>query len=192
MNSQFRHESVAPIMTFAIAKRGPTPSANSKPSTKRKLHETCSPLSKPIALSQELPTKSRPSHSTGVQAELRFSSAATIWCETATGTRLVAQKQSTRLITGRRRSVTCRDDSLSPGGYGEQASLCSGSKAWPVLFNSTLTKGITLRTPLRFQSRLLIRRSYKPDRAQRRRLTVNFRPTLRFAVRWRTMTAKRN
>ena len=31
-----------------------------------------------------------------------------------TGTRLVAQKQSTRLITGRRRSITCRDDQLWP------------------------------------------------------------------------------
>ena len=48
--------------------------------------------------------------------------------------------------------------------------------------HSTLTNGIILKTPVRYQSRLLIRRCYKPDRAQWRPLGVTFRPTQRFVV----------
>ena len=39
-----------------------------------------------------------------------------------------------------------------------------------------------MKTPIRFQSRLLIRRSYKPARAQWRALNISFRPTPRFVV----------
>jgi hypothetical protein len=40
-----------------------------------------------------------------------------------------------------------------------------------------------MKTPVRFQSRLLIRRSYKPGRRNRRALGVTFRPTSAFAVK---------
>ncbi len=40
-----------------------------------------------------------------------------------------------------------------------------------------------MKTPIRFQSRLLIRRSYKPGRFNRRALGITFRPTARFAVK---------
>src|SRR5207244_1243173 len=44
--------------------------------------------------------------------------------------RPVAQKQSTRLITGRRRSVTCRDDQLPPTSHGRARVLqLAGSPA---------------------------------------------------------------
>ena len=43
----------------------------------------------------------------------RVPSRETVWLETAINHRLVAQKQSARLITGRTRSVTCRDDQPS-------------------------------------------------------------------------------
>jgi hypothetical protein len=39
-----------------------------------------------------------------------------------------------------------------------------------------------MKTPIRLQSRLLIRRSYKPERAMRRRLGIAFRPTRPVAV----------
>ena len=38
-------------------------------------------------------------------------------------------------------------------------------------------KGITVKTPLRFQSQLLLRRSYKPARIRRRTLGITFQPT---------------
>src|SRR5438552_13785607 len=78
-------------------------------SKERKSYATCYPIPKPVALPQELQTKSCHSHPTGPEAELHFSSNATVRFETATGTRFVAQQQSTRPITGRRRIVTCRD-----------------------------------------------------------------------------------
>ena len=40
-----------------------------------------------------------------------------------------------------------------------------------------------MKTPIRFQSRLLTRRSYKPARTGRRNLGVTFRPAPRFAVK---------
>ena len=40
-----------------------------------------------------------------------------------------------------------------------------------------------MRTPIRFQSRLLVRRSYKPGRASRRALGIKFRPAARFTVK---------
>src|SRR5687768_5434010 len=54
-------------------------------------------------------------------------------CVTTASTRLVAQKQSTRLITGRRRSVTCRDDH----------------------FFKPSTKGNPMKPVIRYQSQLL-------------------------------------
>src|SRR2546426_5807123 len=84
----------------------------------RKSYATCYPLPKPVALSQELQTKSCHPNPTGHGAELHFSSDATVWFKAAIGTRLVAQEQSARLISGRPRSVTARDDHPSPVGYG--------------------------------------------------------------------------
>jgi hypothetical protein len=40
-----------------------------------------------------------------------------------------------------------------------------------------------MRTPIRFQSRLLVRRSYKPIRGNRRALGIIFRPGSRLAVK---------
>src|SRR5207249_3594282 len=85
------------------------PTLNHNPQRKE-TYATCYPLPKPVALSQELQTKSCHPHPTDREAELHFSADATFRFETTAGNRLVAQKQSTRLITGRRRSVTCRDD----------------------------------------------------------------------------------
>ena len=76
----------------------------------RKSYATCHPLPKPVALSQELQTKPNYPNPTGHEAELHFSSDATVRFEAAIGTRLVAQEQSARLISGRPRSVTARDD----------------------------------------------------------------------------------
>ena len=39
-----------------------------------------------------------------------------------------------------------------------------------------------MKTPVRFQSRLLTRRSYKPARASRRSLGITFRPTQSIVV----------
>ena len=39
-----------------------------------------------------------------------------------------------------------------------------------------------MKTPIRFQSRLLIRRSYKPARTQRRALGITFRPARPFGL----------
>ena len=119
-----RYELAAPVLKTGSARAEvgalPTPSAilavfqqSTTTVNERKSHETGHPLSKPIALSQELQTDSCHSHPNADEAERCFSSHATVWFETATGTRLVAQKQSPRLITGRRRSVTCRDDQPS-------------------------------------------------------------------------------
>ena len=72
--------------------------------------------------------------------------------------RPVAQKQSTRLITGRRRSVTCRDDH----------------------FFKPSTKENPMKPVIRYQSQLPFRKSYKPDRLIRVRLAQRavkgFRP----------------
>src|SRR5205814_107895 len=76
----------------------------------RKSYATCYPLPKPVALSQELQTKPCHSDPTGHEAELHFSSDATVWFKAAIGTCPVAQEQSARLISGRPRSVTARDD----------------------------------------------------------------------------------
>ena len=109
-----RYKLAAPVLKTGSARAEvgaiPTPSAIFQNLKRKESHEARSPLSKPIALSQELPTQSRPSYPSGGEAQLRVPSDTAIWCEAATGTRLVAQEQSTRLITGRRRSVTCRDD----------------------------------------------------------------------------------
>lgn len=85
--------------------------------------------------------------------------------------RLVAQKQSTRLITGRRRSVTCQDDqpSLSELRLGEPVS------------HPTLNERKAMKPVIRSQSQLLFRKSFKPDRTIRIRLAAKailvFRPT---------------
>jgi hypothetical protein len=39
-----------------------------------------------------------------------------------------------------------------------------------------------MKSPIRFQSRLLIRRSFKPERVTRRRLGIAFQPTRPVAV----------
>ena len=39
-----------------------------------------------------------------------------------------------------------------------------------------------MKNPIRFQSRLLIRRSYKPERIARRKLGIAFQPTRPVAV----------
>src|SRR6266576_4813420 len=57
----------------------------------RKSYATCHPLPKPVALSQELQTKSHHSNPTDGPAERHFSSDATVRFETPTGTRIVAQ-----------------------------------------------------------------------------------------------------
>src|SRR5439155_24394624 len=76
----------------------------------RKSYATCDPLPKSVALPQELQTKSCHSNPTSRETELHFSSDATVRFKAAIGTRPLAQKQSTRLISGRPRSVTARDD----------------------------------------------------------------------------------
>jgi hypothetical protein len=40
-----------------------------------------------------------------------------------------------------------------------------------------------MKNPIRFQSRLLLRRNYQPVRNRRRNLSVTFRPAPRFAVK---------
>ena len=77
---------------------------------RKEYHENRRPLSRPIALSQELQTESCGALPSGTEAQDRFSPNATVRFEAETGTRPVAQKQSARPITGRRRSVTCQDD----------------------------------------------------------------------------------
>jgi hypothetical protein len=87
----------------------------------RKSYATCHPLPKPVALSQELQTKSRHSNPTDGPAERHFSSDAAVRFETATGTRLIAQKVSAhghqhpvdnRKTGARTEVLTCRDDQL--------------------------------------------------------------------------------
>src|SRR2546426_9863699 len=87
----------------------PTPSANSQTINERQPHEIHHPLSKQIALSQELQTESRAANPTDTSFESGVPPGESVRREAAINHRLVAQKQSTRLITGRRRSVTCRD-----------------------------------------------------------------------------------
>ena len=93
----------------------------------RKAHEDRSPSSKPVALSPELQATSSHSHSAHRKAEHRFPSGETVWLETAIDHRLVAQKQSLRSITGRSRSVTCRDDPPSPFGLRRTGHHSPGS-----------------------------------------------------------------
>ena len=88
----------------------PTPSANLKTLNERKPHEASSPLPKPVALSQELQTESRHANPASATAEPRVPPREPVWREAAINHRPVAQKQSARLITGRPRSVTARDD----------------------------------------------------------------------------------
>src|SRR6266496_385590 len=59
---------------------------------RKETYATCHPLPKPVALSQELQTKSCHPNPTDGPAERHFSSDATVRFETPTGTRLVAQK----------------------------------------------------------------------------------------------------
>ncbi len=103
-------------ITDAFLHFGRVPTLNRNPQRKE-TYATCYPLPKPVALSQELQTKSRHPNPTGHEAELHFSSDATVWFKAAIGTRLVAQEQSARLISGRPRSVSARDDQPSPAGY---------------------------------------------------------------------------
>ena len=88
----------------------PTPSANFLTLIERKSHETYNPFPKPIALSQELQTESRLANPASAAAQPCVPAREAVWREATINNRLVAQKQSARLITGRRRSVTCRDD----------------------------------------------------------------------------------
>src|SRR5437899_8448600 len=76
----------------------------------RKPHEAHSPLPKPIALSQELQTKSCHSHPTDAESEPGVPTGESLWRETATANCPLAQKQSARLISERPRSVTARDN----------------------------------------------------------------------------------
>ena len=79
----------------------------------RKSHEIHCALSKPVALAQELQTKSGHANPAHREAEHRVPPRETVRLETAINDRPVAQKQSARLITGRPRSVTARDDTFS-------------------------------------------------------------------------------
>src|SRR5437773_2648902 len=129
-----RYKLAAPVLKTGSARAEvgalPTPSAilaayqhlTATPQPKE-TYATCNPLPKPVALSQELQTKSCHSDPTGHEAELHFSSDATVWFKAAIGTRLVAQKQSARLISGRPRSVTARDDQPSPAATAWQATF---------------------------------------------------------------------
>src|SRR6266568_3901526 len=92
----------------------PTPSANFQTLNERHPHEIHNPLSKQTALSQELQTESRAANSTDTAVKSGVPSGEPVRREAAINHRLVAQKQSTRLITGRRRSVTCRDGHIHP------------------------------------------------------------------------------
>jgi hypothetical protein len=77
-------------------------------------------------------------------------------------------------------------------GEGQRTNACSDSFPHFVLrtshfvvqrpFSANPTKGKTMKHPIRLQSQLLIRRSYKPERVVRRRLEVTFQPTRRVAV----------
>ena len=81
---------------------------------RRKCHETRDSLSNPTTLPKELQTNSNHPHSTGSKSGRVISPGSAIRCQTATGNRPVAQKQSTRLICERTRSVTARADQPSP------------------------------------------------------------------------------
>ena len=78
----------------------------------RKSYETRSPLSKPIALPSQLQTGASNPNQTDAATEPRCSIAKPIRRKTTIDRCLVAQKQSTRLITGRPRSVTARDNQI--------------------------------------------------------------------------------
>ena len=90
----------------------PTPSANFQTLNERKSHENHHPIPKPIALSPELQAESRHSHPTDGATKPRVPPGQALRRETAINLRLVAQKQSARLISERSRSVTARDDHL--------------------------------------------------------------------------------
>src|SRR5438132_1684273 len=92
----------------------PTPSANSQTLNERQPQEIHHPFSKQIALSSELSTESCAANPTSTAVEPGVPPGQPVWREAAINNRLVAQKQSPRLITGRRRSVTCRDDHIHP------------------------------------------------------------------------------
>jgi hypothetical protein len=81
-----------------------------KPIQEKEYHEASPLLPKPIALSQEPQTESRPANPTGTTAEPGVPPCEAVRREAAIDHRLVAQKQSARLITGRPRSITARDD----------------------------------------------------------------------------------
>ena len=91
----------------------PTPSAKSNTPNERKFHEIHCSLSKPVALPQELQAKSCHPNPANRKAGRRLPPGEKVWRETTINDRPVAQEQSLRLITGRSRSVTCRDDSFS-------------------------------------------------------------------------------
>ena len=78
----------------------------------RKPHEIHCSLSKPIALSSELQAFSRHANPANREGEYRFPSREAFRREAAINHRPVAQKQSLRSITGRSRSVTCRDEHI--------------------------------------------------------------------------------
>src|SRR5439155_4253652 len=72
-----------------------------RPYHERSSHETCNSLPKPIAPSPELQTKAGHSNPTNWEAESRVPPREPVWLKAAINHRPVAQKQSTRPITGR-------------------------------------------------------------------------------------------
>jgi hypothetical protein len=150
---------------------------NSQPFWKAGRYKLAAPVSKTgsaIAEVGALPTPSATLvESRGPRGESRMKACPALDSRPSTfdSSRPVAQKQSTRLITGRRRSVTCRDDqpSLSELRLGEPVS------------NPTLNERNPMKPVIRSQSQLLFRKSFKPDRTIRIRLAAKailvFRPT---------------
>src|SRR5690349_8474169 len=81
----------------------PTPSATFQTLNQRQPHEIHHPLPKPIALSPELQTESRDAHPTITSFESGVPTREPVRREATINHRPLAQKQSIRLITGRRR-----------------------------------------------------------------------------------------
>ena len=92
----------------------------------RRSHETGHALPKPVALSQELQTKSSNANSANT-AQPGGPPGQSVWLEAANNRRPVAQKQSTRPISERTWSVTARDDQPSPVGLRSGKAISLGS-----------------------------------------------------------------
>ena len=106
-------------------------------STKRKeFHEAHSSISEPVASSPELSAEPPDAAPPGWKAKHRLPPGSPLRHQAATHHCPVAQKQSARLITGGRRSVTCRDYHLKQwmGGLMEwwtddtRSPLCEASR----------------------------------------------------------------